>query len=202
MLTRRLVLAGALALPSAALAAPTGEALAAAARRQVGVTTGYDPAYRRLSYPNGDVPRDTGVCADVVVRAGRDAWRIDLQRLVHEDMGRAFSAYPSKRAWGLARPDANIDHRRVLNLEAYWTRAGARLWKAPPSTLGHAFPGPLQPGDILTWLVSGRLPHVGIVSATGLAPRVVHNIGGGAEEVLLATFVVHRAVAHYRWRPA
>jgi uncharacterized protein YijF (DUF1287 family) len=201
MTTRRAILAAALLTPAGAFAAPTGEGLAAAARRQVGVTTDYDPAYRKLAYPGGDVPRSTGVCADVVIRAARDAWGRDLQRLVHEDMGRAFGAYPSKARWGLSRPDANIDHRRVLNLEAYWSRAGARLWRASRPTLGHAFPLAVQPGDILTWRVGGSLPHVGVVSAGGIAPRVVHNIGGGADEALLASFVIHQAVGHYRWRP-
>ena len=76
------------------------------------------PSYRAIPYPNGDVLRSTGVCSDVVVRAARDAWRADLQQLIHEDMTRNFDAYPSRRAWGLKGPDSNIDHRRVLNLEA------------------------------------------------------------------------------------
>jgi uncharacterized protein YijF (DUF1287 family) len=94
-----------------------GERLAQAARSQVGVTKDYDPSYRTIPYPNGDVLRSTGVCADVLVRAARDAWRVDLQQLVHEDMTRNFDAYPSRRAWGLKGPDSNLDHRRVQNLE-------------------------------------------------------------------------------------
>lgn len=61
--------------------ATKGARLAAAAARQIGVTTGYDPAYVRLLYPGGDLPRKTGVCADVIVRAARDAFGLDLQRL-------------------------------------------------------------------------------------------------------------------------
>ena len=199
-LDRRAVLAGGLA----AIAGPTraaamGERLAGAARAQVGVTTGYDPAYRRIGYPGGDVPRGTGVCADVVIRAARDGLALDLQRLVHEDMGRAFSAYPSRQAWGLTHPDANIDHRRVLNLEVFWRRQGAQLWQAGPQAEGHRFPKPLAPGDILTWRAFGRQPHVGVVSRGGWVPLIVHNIGGGTQEVLLATMWLHRASGHYRW---
>ena len=73
--------------------------LAAAARKQVGVTIGYDSAYRKLAYPNGDVPRESGVCTDVIIRALRDARKIDLQKLVHEDMKTSFSKYP--QMWGL-----------------------------------------------------------------------------------------------------
>jgi uncharacterized protein YijF (DUF1287 family) len=87
-----------------------GETIAEAARAQVGVTTSYDPAYRRLDFPNGDVPIDTGVCADVVVRALRRVG-IDLQAALNRDMRAHFAAYPAN--WGLSRPDRNIDHRRV-----------------------------------------------------------------------------------------
>jgi hypothetical protein len=177
-----------------------GQRLADAARAQVGVTTGYDPTWTTLTYPGGDVPRSTGVCADVVIRAARDGLGLDLQKLVHEDMVKNFDAYPARKAWGSRRPDSNIDHRRVLNLEAYWTRAGARLWAAQARTPGDAFPKPIQVGDILTWLLDARLPHVGIVVSAGLAQTtVVHNIGNGAEETALSALHPHRAAGHYRW---
>lgn len=179
-----------------------GQRLATAARAQVGVTTSYDPNWTAIPYPDGDVPRSTGVCADVVVRAARDGLGIDLQKLVHEDMMKLFEEYPARKAWGSKRTDANIDHRRVLNLEAYFTRCGARVWVAGRATAGDAFPLPLQPGDIVTWLLDARLPHIGIiVSAPGTNPdaSVVHNIGRGAEESVLSQFVSERAVAHYRW---
>ena len=177
-----------------------GERLASAARAQVGVTTGYDPTWSKLGYPGGDVPRSTGVCADVVIRAGRDALGLDLQKLVHEDMVKHFEAYPARRAWGSRGPDANIDHRRVLNLEAYFTRAGSRLWAATGVVAGDAFPLKLEPGDIVTWLLAARLPHIGVVGTVGASgATVVHNIGRGAEESALREFWAERAVAHYRW---
>ncbi len=177
----------------------SGQKLAEAARAQLGVTTGYDPTWTKLSYPGGDVPRSTGVCADVVIRAARDGLGIDLQKLVHEDMVKAFGAYPARRVWGSREPDANIDHRRVLNLETYWTRAGARLWAANKPTSGDGFPKPIEIGDILTWLLDARLPHVGIVVSVGWRTRVVHNIGRGVEESSLSDFAPHRAAGHYRW---
>lgn len=176
-----------------------GQRLAAAARAQLGVTVGYDPAWSHLSYPGGDVPRTTGVCADVVIRAARDGLALDLQKLVHEDMVKDFAAYPARKAWGSKRPDANIDHRRVLNLETYWTRVGARLWAAEASTGGDAFPKPIEVGDIVTWLLDARLPHVGIIVTAGQQRRVVHNIGRGVEESPLEDFHAERAVGHYRW---
>jgi hypothetical protein len=201
-LTRRLLIAGALAAPAAARADAPADRFVAAARAQVGVTTGYDPGYRRIDYPGGDAPRSTGVCADVVIRAARDAWAIDLQQLVHQDIAAHFSAYPSRRAWGLTHPDANIDHRRVLNLETFWRRAGAAVWDSAPHAPGWSFEGALEPGDLLTWRVLGRLPHVGVIAAAGFSPSVIHNIGAGAEVWPLALFAPHTAVAHYRWRPA
>ncbi len=142
----------------------------------------YDASYVRLAYPMGDVPPDRGVCADVVVRALR-ALEIDLQVLVHEDMRANFSAYPAH--WGLERPDRNIDHRRVPNLETFLTREGAKL---PPSANAADY----LPGDIVAWNLrgdAGWLPHIGIVTdrigPTG-RPMVVHNIGAGPklEDVL------------------
>ena len=183
----------------AVAAQSNGEKLADAARAQLGVTTSYDPNYTKMSYPGGDVPRSTGVCADVVIRAARDGLGLDLQKLVHEDMVENFGAYPARKVWGSREPDASIAHRRVLNLETYWTRAGARLWAANAPTPGDAFPKPIEVGDILTWLLDARLPHVGIVVSVGRQTRVVHNIGRGVEESPLADFAPHRAAGHYRW---
>ncbi len=178
-------------------AAPvSGDRLASAAKAQLGVTTGYDPRYVRMAYPGGDVPRATGVCADVVVRAGRDGLGLDLQKLVHEDMTRNFAAYP--RTWGMRGPDANIDHRRVLNLETYWKRTGCAVWNGDAA--GDTFGGTMVVGDLLTWLLDARLPHVGVVVSVGPGgPRVAHNIGAGVQENALQAFQQHRAKGHYRW---
>jgi uncharacterized protein len=187
------------ALATTTLPAPKpGDRLATAARAQLGVTKSYDPHYTRIPYPNGDVPRSTGVCADVIVRAGRDGLGLDLQKLVHEDMQRDFAAYP--HTWALTHPDANIDHRRVLNLEAFWRRAKCQRWSATSPTAGNGFPGPLAVGDILTWRLDARMPHIGIVVADSLfSTRIVHNWGNGAEESSLLTFMPHRAIGHFRW---
>jgi len=203
---RRDFLAGSLATAAfsssrvfaAALARTSGIKLADAAKKQLGVTTAYDPRYTKIAYPNGDVPRSTGVCADVIIRAGRDGLNLDLQQFVHQDMARNFAAYPT--TWHLQHPDANIDHRRVLNLEVFWSHIGARIWGASSPTAGNGFPDPLQVGDILTWRLDAHEPHVGIVVADNLfSTRVVHNWGNGAEESSLFTFRPHRAIGHFRW---
>jgi uncharacterized protein YijF (DUF1287 family) len=150
--------------------------IARAARGQIGKTLRYDPAYRALKYPDGDVPIEAGVCTDVVVRALRTSLGLDLQRLVHEDMKRHFSLYPQN--WGLKRPDRNIDHRRVPNLQTYFRRSG---WEVPVSKK----PQDYQPGDLVTCIVPPNLPHIMIVSdRSGEArrPLVIHNIGGGTQE--------------------
>ena len=177
----------------------------------MGVTTGYDPTWTSIPYPGGDVLRTTGVCADVVIRAARDGLGLDLQKLVHEDMVKDFDAYPARRNWRQTRPDASVDHRRVLNLQTYFQRVGAQVWAATGRVAGDAFPKPLAAGDILTWLLSSGQPHIGILVAVSSRPgtaaigpaesaaRVVHNIGRGAEESPLAAFWPHRAAGHYRW---
>ena len=171
-------------LPVLALATPGPVArLLEAAHAQVGVTLHYDGSYQRLAYPGGDVPPERGVCTDVVIRALR-ATGLDLQQAVHEDMRANFRAYPP--LWGLARPDRNIDHRRVPNLETWLRRQGHAL---PLRTDASAF----LPGDLVSWRLPNGLPHIGIVSdrpAPGGGGRlmVVHNIGAGTrvEDVLLA----------------
>jgi len=166
--------------------------LVAAAVAQTARPVRYDGAYRQIAYPMGDVPADTGVCSDVVIRAYR-AVGIDLQQRIHEDMRAAFSAYP--RAWGLSRPDPNIDHRRVPNLQTFLRRRGtARPLSSNPSDYAA--------GDVVTWLLPGNLPHVGLVidrrSADGARPLIVHNIGRGPEiEDTLFAFPI---TGHYRYR--
>lgn len=200
MLLRRSLLASGLssglvlALPSFARAQQSAaQKLVTAVRGQVGVTLIYDPAYSRLGYPGGDVPRERGVCTDVIVRAYRDALDLDLQVLVHEDMRRAFSAYPP--LWGLRKTDRNIDHRRVPNLQAFFKRAGAAL---PVSENAADY----RPGDIVSQMLPGNLPHIGIVvderTVDGVRPLIVHNIGAGArlEDVLFA----YPVTGHYRYR--
>ena len=110
--------------PWAPNTSPQLKQLVESAIDQTKVTTGYDPSYVGIDYPGGDVPLETGVCSDVVVRAFRKAG-IDLQKEIHDDMGRAWSVYPRK--WGASRPDSNIDHRRVLNLMTYFDRQGKNL---------------------------------------------------------------------------
>lgn len=166
-------------------------ALIAAARRQIGVTTRYNGAYVQLAYPNGDVDRQTGVCTDVIVRALRDSHGIDLQKAMHEDMARNFNAYPKN--WGLTRPDKNIDHRRVPNQQRFFQRKGMDMAVTQN-------PASYQPGDIVTWSVSGTLPHIGILSdrmnRAGTHPLVIHNIGAGTQEDdILFAFPI---TGHYR----
>jgi uncharacterized protein YijF (DUF1287 family) len=168
----------------------TASDLAAAARDQVGKTLRYDPSYQPIGYPNGDIPLDRGVCTDVVVRALRTAYGYDLQQQVHEDMRAHFSAYP--QIWGLARPDRNIDHRRVPNLQTFFKRQG---WALPLSREASRF----LPGDIVTCIVPPNLPHIMIVSdrlGPSRIPLVIHNIGAGArEEDRLFQF---KLTGHYR----
>jgi uncharacterized protein YijF (DUF1287 family) len=168
----------------------TGD-LIKAAREQIGVTVTYDPAYVSIPFPGGDVPMDRGVCTDVLVRAYR-ALGVDLQLLVNRDMHKAFRAYP--RAWGLKRPDANIDHRRVLNLNVFFTRHGKKL---PISETASDY----KPGDIVAWALPDGRPHIGLVTdkSEGDTPLVVHNIGWGArEENVLFTFKI---IGHFRYTP-
>jgi uncharacterized protein len=166
------------------------EAIERAARAQIGKTLSYDSSYRKLNYPNGDLPIELGVCSDVVVRSLRASLGIDLQQFVHEDMKRNFTRYPQN--WGLKGPDKNIDHRRVPNLQTYFKHMGYEL---PVSKSATSF----KAGDLVTCIVPPNLPHIMIVSsrtnATG-GPLIIHNIGAGVkEEDRLFEFKI---TGHYR----
>lgn len=157
--------------------------LVAAANYRTTQEVRYDPAYVALSYPGGDVPSDTGVCTDVVIRAYRTVG-IDLQRRVHEDMNANFSEYPD--LWGASRPDRNIDHRRVPNLQRYFERSGAEVREAGTRFL---------PGDLVAWDLNGKgLWHIGIVTGPD---TFVHNIGSGP--VTETGIQQWKVIGHYRY---
>jgi len=165
--------------------------LAAAALERTQHTVRYDPAYVHLPYPGGDVPADTGVCTDEVIRAYR-AVGIDLQKEVHEDMAANFSAYPTK--WHRQSPDSNIDHRRVPNLMVFFSRKGETL---PITNRGEDY----APGDLVTWDLGGGLTHIGMVvdRKTLFSHRymIVHNIGQGPKmEDALFNWKI---TGHYRY---
>lgn len=152
----------------------------------------YVSDYVSIPYPNGDVPPHTGVCTDVVVRAYRKLG-IDLQKEVHQDMQKRFSEYP--KIWGLKRPDKNIDHRRVPNLQIFFKKYA----KVLPITQN---PKDYKPGDIVTWVLPNNLPHIGIVvnrkSKDQRRYLVVHNIGSGqvAEDMLFD----YQITGHYQFQ--
>lgn len=167
--------------------------LVAAAEERTHHTVRYSPAYVGIPYPGGDVPADTGVCTDEVIRSYR-AVGVDLQKEVHEDMAKNFSAYPNKRGWLASRTDTNIDHRRVPNLMVFFSRKGETLPITPRAE-------DYLPGDLVTWDLGGDVPHIGIVvsekSAEGGRHLVIHNMGQGPkmEDVLFQW----KITGHYRY---
>lgn len=152
----------------------------------------YDPSYFRISYPNGDVPANKGVCTDVVIRAYRKIG-IDLQKLVHEDMLKNFRAYP--KIWGMNKTDKNIDHRRVLNLNVFFQRFGEAKTCSPNSK-------DYIPGDIVSWNLGNSITHIGIVSNIKSDRSnnylIVHNIGAG--QVLEDCLFNWKIIGHYRYK--
>ncbi len=173
---------------------PLGTALTKAALKRIQHNIQYDGSYRVIPYPMGDVPDHIGVCTDVVIRSYRSIG-IDLQELVHEDMRQNFSVYPQH--WDLKKPDSNIDHRRVPNLQAFFFYHGTFLSVSEQAS-------DYNPGDIVTWMLPGNLPHIGIVTdrlAPGSnRPMVVHNIGQGPQ--LEDMLFQYKVTGHYRYPPS
>ncbi|NNE98900.1 MAG: DUF1287 domain-containing protein [Pyrinomonadaceae bacterium] len=167
-------------------------AILKSATEQIKTTNSYTQKYYSIPYPNGDVPKATGACTDVVIRSFRGAG-IDLQKEVHEDMRANFSKYPSK--WGLRRPDTNIDHRRVPNLQRFFDRKGKSL---PLSQNGENY----KPGDVVSWDLNGKgLTHIGVVSNIWNKEKkrylIIHNIGSGTE--LEDVLFEWKMTGHYRY---
>jgi uncharacterized protein YijF (DUF1287 family) len=143
--------------------------------------------YISMRYPMGDVPRDIGVCTDVVIRAVRNAGH-DLQAELHEDIRRARGAYPMVKGSG----DASIDQRRVGTLLPYFKRH----WENHSVKLDDP-DDPWRPGDVILMDTFPDRPgpdHVGILSDhlddRGL-PLVINNwtVGTVVAEMDLLAFV-------------
>lgn len=171
---------------------PEIKKLLESAFKQTEITKNYDPNYAVISYPNGDVPQETGVCSDVVIRAFRNTG-VDLQKEVHEDMAKNFAVYPKK--WNLPKPDTNIDHRRVPNLQKFFERKGKAL---EITNNGDDY----KPGDVVSWDLNGKgMTHIGLVSnifnENTKRYSIIHNIGSGAkmEDVLFDW----KITGHYRY---
>lgn len=151
----------------------------------------YDADYFTIPYPNGDVPKGKGVCTDVIIRAYRKMGT-DLQKEVHEDMQQHFSLYP--KAWGLKTTDTNIDHRRVPNLQKFFSRFG-EVKPVTDNALDY------KPGDIVTWMLPANHPHIGIVvnkKAPSGRYMMVHNIGYGQK---MDDFLFESKITgHYRYQ--
>lgn len=169
------------------------EKLSNAAISVIDASIQYDPSYFSIPYPNGDVPKNKGVCTDVVIRSYRKL-NIDLQKEVHEDMVKNFALYPNLKKWGLKKCDTNIDHRRVPNLEIFFTRKGKKL---SISDDGNDY----KTGELVTWIIGNKFPHIGIVthlkSKDGKRPMIVHNVGNG--QVLEDCLFDWKIVGHYKY---
>jgi uncharacterized protein YijF (DUF1287 family) len=158
------------------------------AQAQIGKTLTYNPEYKVLKYPMGDIDISKGVCTDVVVRAFRGLG-IDLQELIYKDKQKNPKRY--KGLYYTDKLDPNIDHRRVKNIQAYLTSRGYRA------------KGEFKPGDVIVWKLDGKdgksFDHIGICSNQKNLdgePLIIHNIGDGAkEEDVLKEFEI---VDHFR----
>jgi uncharacterized protein YijF (DUF1287 family) len=173
---------------------PVAAKIVAGAKAEVRRGVRYDASYRLIAYPMGDVEADRGACTDVVIRSLRHAG-FDLQALIHADMRRHFALYPHR--YGLSRPDANIDHRRVPNHLVFFSRYVRAL---PTATDGSAA-STWQPGDLVYWRIPGGPLHCGVLSdvydGRGM-PLVIHNMGQAREEDCLTAWPI---VAHFRYPP-
>ena len=174
--------------------APTfGQQLSDAAISIIDPSVDYDPAYFSIIYPDGDVPKNKGVCTYVIILSYLKLG-IDFQKEVHEDMIANFSKYPNLEKWGMTKTDTNIDHRRVPNLEVFFERKGIKL---PITQNARDY----KTGEMVTWMINNKLPHIGIItskkSKDGQRNLIVHNVGSG--QVLEDCLFEYKIVGHYSY---
>lgn len=143
------------------------------------------PKYRSAYYAGGYPDDGYGVCTDVVAFGMRDAG-YDLRQLVADDI----AAHPDW--YGVEVPDADIDFRRVPNLDVYLAHHAISLTTDPQDTTQW------KGGDIVVYE-----NHIGVVSDRRDArnvPLLIHHSGATQrqyEEDVLASFP-QRIVGHYR----
>ncbi len=151
----------------------------------------YGAGYLKLEFPGGDVPRDKGVCTDVIVRAVRNAG-LDIQKELYDDIRRSPKSYRM-----VVRRNPNIDHRRVKTSLPYFLRR----WDQRSAALDDP-DDPLRPGDVVfmdTFPRKRGPDHVGIVSnltAEDGTPLIINNWTYGSTtthmELLSWVPVTHR----------
>lgn len=168
-----------------------GSKLAAAALERTQLQINFDNIYYQIDFPEGDIAPDRGKAEDLIVRAYR-AVGIDLQVEVHTDIRENFYSYP--QIFGAKGPDTNVDHRRVQNLQRFFTREGQALAVTQDE-------GDYSFGDLVIWQLLDGNKHIGIVvpgpGAKKTEKWVVHNIGNGPEwEKKLFDYTIK---GHYRY---
>lgn len=95
----------------------------------------------------------------------------------------------------LKSPDANIVHRRVPNLQTFFTRRGKSL---AITQNGEDY----KAGDVVAWDLDGKgMTHVGLVSniynKSAKRNLIIHNIGGGAQAE--DKIFDWKIIGHYRY---
>ncbi len=161
------------------------------AKKAVENGASYDGRYIRIPYPKGDVPRELGVCTDVIVRALRNAG-LDLQEAIQHDRAKRPKAYSR-----ISEPNPSIDHRRVKNLIPWFKRH----WQSLPVALEQ---GNYLPGDVVFFdtLPAKGADHVGMVSdRTGPSgyPLIINNWTKGSHTTEMDLLAFVPVTGHYRW---
>ena len=155
--------------------------LAGAARSLEDPSVVYDPSYVKLTYPNGDVPADRGVCTDVVIRAFRKAWDWDLQKTIYEFQKEQFPDH---------KLDRNIDHRRVRNLMEFFDTY------FDMTQLYNTHENEYRKGNIVIWDLGGGQLHIGICVADD---TIIHNICCG--QAIEPMYMKEKVIRNYTFEP-
>ena len=166
--------------------------IVAGARQEVELGTVYDSSYYQGGYP----PDGKGACTDVVWRAFENA-DLDLKQMVDNDIRSNPQLYGATGA----RPDPNIDFRRVSNLQIFFKQNGQEMTTV-------IVPGDAdnlsnwQAGDIVVFCAP--LEHIGIISdkrSRNGVPLLIHNAGPQAREGQYLLSWPSPLIYHFRYIP-
>ena len=90
--------------------------IAAFAIRRAHVDIRFDNTLKDIPYPMGDIHANSGMAADLIIRAYREVG-FDFQQAIHESRTKHPDHYP--QIWDNQPPNKSVDHRRVENLQTY-----------------------------------------------------------------------------------
>lgn len=143
-----------------------------------------NPKYVSKYYDNSYPPDNEGTCTDTIWRAFKNAG-YSLRDMVNQDILNYPNDYPN-----IKKPDINIDFRRVINLNIFFSKYAISLTLNPNEIENW------QPGDIVVF----ENNHIGIISDRRNENGITYVIHNGGQKNREEDYLTKSEItAHYRF---